>query len=72
MGEANRKRGHIPLRKLVAAAPDVLLDARPCWAMSPIVVSRLLPPARLFNIIVFDEASQVEPVDAMTSIRLRR
>ena len=68
VGEANRKRGHIPLRKLVAAAPDVLLAARPCWAMSPIVVSRLLPPARLFDIVVFDEASQVEPVDAMTSI----
>jgi very-short-patch-repair endonuclease len=36
--------------------------------MSPIVVSRLLPAARLFDIVVFDEASQVEPVDAMTSI----
>lgn len=68
VAEANRKRGHLPLRKLVAAAPDVLLAARPCWAMSPIVVSRLLPPARLFDIVVFDEASQVEPVDAMTSI----
>jgi very-short-patch-repair endonuclease len=68
VGEANRKRGHLPLRKLVAAAPDVLLAARPCWSMSPIVVSRLLPAERLFDIVVFDEASQVEPVDAMTSI----
>jgi very-short-patch-repair endonuclease len=68
LAEAKRKRGHMPLRKLVAKAPDVLLAARPCWAMSPIVVSRLLPPQRLFDLVVFDEASQVEPQDAMTSI----
>jgi very-short-patch-repair endonuclease len=68
LAEAKRKRGHMPVRALVAQAPDVLLAARPCWAMSPIVVSRLLPAQRLFDLVVFDEASQVEPVDAMTSI----
>jgi very-short-patch-repair endonuclease len=66
--EARRKRGHMALRKLVAKAPNVLLAARPCWAMSPIVVSRLLPAERLFDLVVFDEASQVEPQDAMASI----
>lgn len=68
LAEAKRRRGHMPVRRLVTAAPDVLLAARPCWAMSPIVVSRLLPAQRLFDIVIFDEASQVEPVDAMTSI----
>jgi hypothetical protein len=68
VAEAKRKRGHKPVRKLVEAASNVLLAARPCWAMSPIVVSRLLPARRLFDIVIFDEASQVEPVDAMTSI----
>ena len=68
MAEDKRKRGHKPVRKLVEAASNVLLAARPCWAMSPIVVSRLLPARRLFDIVIFDEASQVEPVDAMTSI----
>ncbi|GDY33399.1 AAA domain-containing protein [Gandjariella thermophila] len=68
LGEAKRKRGHMPIRKLVARAPDVLLAARPCWAMSPIVVSRLLPAERLFDLVIFDEASQVEPYDAMASI----
>lgn len=67
-GEAKRKRGHMPLRKFVSKASDVLLAARPCWAMSPIVVSRLLPAERLFDLVIFDEASQVEPYDAMTSI----
>ncbi|GAA3438605.1 AAA domain-containing protein [Kutzneria kofuensis] len=68
LGEAKRKRGHMPIRKLVAKAPDVLLAARPCWAMSPIVVSRLLPAQRLFDLVVFDEASQIEPYDAMAAI----
>jgi very-short-patch-repair endonuclease len=68
LGEAKRKRGHLPIRKLVARAPEVLLAARPCWAMSPIVVSRLLPAERLFDLVIFDEASQVEPYDAMAAI----
>lgn len=67
-GEAKRRRGHMPIRKLVEKAPDVLLAARPCWAMSPVVVSRLLPAQRLFDLVIFDEASQVEPFDAMASI----
>jgi very-short-patch-repair endonuclease len=66
--QAKRKRGHLSVRRLVESAEHVLLAARPCWAMSPIVVSRVLPAKRLFDIVVFDEASQVEPVDAMTSI----
>jgi very-short-patch-repair endonuclease len=36
--------------------------------MSPVVVSCLLPAQRLFGLVIFDEASQVEPFDAMASI----
>ncbi|WP_157232794.1 DEAD/DEAH box helicase [Kibdelosporangium phytohabitans] len=32
------------------------------------MVSRLLPAQQLFDLVVFDEASQVEPQDSMTSI----
>ncbi|MGH3908917.1 MAG: AAA domain-containing protein, partial [Pseudonocardiaceae bacterium] len=66
--QANLKRGHLPWRQLVERASDVLLAARPCWAMSPLVVSRVLPAARLFDVVIFDEASQVQPADAITSI----
>ena len=66
--QAVRKRRHTPMRRLIEKAPDVLLSARPCWAMSPVVVSRMLPSDRLFNMVIFDEASQVEPQDAVTSI----
>jgi very-short-patch-repair endonuclease len=66
--QADLKRGHLPWRKLVEQAPDVLLAARPCWAMSPLVVSRVLPAKRLFDVVIFDEASQVQPAEAVTSI----
>jgi very-short-patch-repair endonuclease len=36
--------------------------------MSPLVVSKILPAQRLFDLVVFDEASQVRPHDAVTSI----
>ncbi|WP_433185684.1 AAA domain-containing protein [Actinoallomurus sp. CA-150999] len=67
-GQASRKTRHMAIRRLISRAPDVLLAARPCWAMSPVVVSRMLPAERLFDVVIFDEASQVEPQDAITSI----
>jgi very-short-patch-repair endonuclease len=66
--QASLKTRHMPTRKLVEQASDVLLALRPCWAMSPLVVSRMLPAERLFDVVVFDEASQIRPHDAITSI----
>lgn len=67
--QAKRKRGHMPVRELFAQAPDVLTALRPCWVMSPLMVSQLIPSERAyFDLVVFDEASQVRPVDALTSM----
>ncbi len=66
--QAARKTGHMPLRRLVETASDVLLAIRPCWAMSPLLVSKTLPADCLFDIVIFDEASQILPQDAVTSI----
>ncbi|MEU1841134.1 AAA domain-containing protein [Micromonospora chersina] len=66
--EAAKKSRHLPLRKLLSSAGEVLLAAFPCWAMSPLVVSRILPAERLFDVVIFDEASQIEPHDAVASI----
>jgi superfamily I DNA and/or RNA helicase len=42
---------------------------KPCWAMSPLVVSQLLPGDRpYFDVVVFDEASQIVPADAIPAI----
>ena len=55
--------------QLFAAAPDVMTALKPCWAMSPLVVSQLLPGDRpYFDVVVFDEASQIVPADAIPAI----
>ncbi|MFJ7210918.1 AAA domain-containing protein [Amycolatopsis sp. NPDC098790] len=66
--QASLKTRHMPVRKLVEKTSDVLLSLRPCWAMSPLVVSRMLPAERLFDLVIFDEASQIRPHEAITSI----
>jgi very-short-patch-repair endonuclease len=62
------KRRHMPVRDFVRNAADVLLALKPCWAMSPLMVSQLLPAKKYFDVVVFDEASQVTPADAVASI----
>jgi REase_MTES_1575/AAA domain len=66
--EAGKARRHLPLRDLLGQAPDVMLALKPCWATSPIVVSQALPPRELFDVVIFDEASQVRQADAVPSI----
>lgn len=67
--QAKRKRRHMPVRELFARAPDVLTALRPCWVMSPLMVSQLIPSEQsYFDLVVFDEASQVRPVEALTSM----
>ncbi len=67
--EAGLKSLHMPVRQLIARAPNVVKALRPCWAMSPLLVSRMLPATRdLFDVVVFDEASQVSPIDAIPAI----
>jgi Protein of unknown function (DUF4011)/AAA domain len=67
--QAARKRKHLSLRQLFSAAPEVMTALKPCWAMSPLVVSQLLPSDKqYFDVVVFDEASQVKPADAIPAI----
>jgi very-short-patch-repair endonuclease len=67
--QAALKRRHLPLRDLFQAAPNVLLSLKPCWAMSPLMVSQVLPSDQpYFDVVVFDEASQVVPADATPAI----
>jgi very-short-patch-repair endonuclease len=66
--QAALRRGHLPLRRLVDQAYDVLFALKPCWAASPLIVSQVLPAARLFDVVIFDEASQIIPADAIPSI----
>ncbi len=71
MKEAHKKTKHLPLRRLFEAIPKLLPQLKPCLLMSPLSVSQFLPadPEKLcFDLIVFDEASQIVPEDAIGAI----
>ena len=66
--EAEKKRKHRPVRELLTAAGRTAQDVKPCFMMSPLAVSQFLPPDLWFDVVVFDEASQVRPCDAINAI----
>lgn len=66
--ETTRKRKFRSVRRLLGEAPDVLLAAKPVWAMSPLQVSQYLPARECFDVVIFDEASQVRPADALPAL----
>lgn len=67
--ELNKKRRLKPLRKLFAEIPELILRLRPCLMMSPLTVSQLLGPELYqFDLVIFDEASQVPPEYAAGAI----
>jgi very-short-patch-repair endonuclease len=68
-GEIGRKRNHMPLRKLMAAAGPAIQRIKPVFLMSPISVAQFLPPGAIdFDLLVIDEASQVRPAEALGAI----
>ncbi|QUS61785.1 DUF4011 domain-containing protein [Synechocystis sp. PCC 7339] len=66
--EANKKSRHLSLRKIIRQAPNVLTSLRPCWMVSPLSVSQLIDAKQYFDVVIFDEASQVLPEDAICSL----
>ncbi len=67
--ELNKKRRHKPIRMLVKEIPDLLQTLKPCWMMSPLTVSQLIDQNSIdFDIVIFDEASQIRTEDAIPSI----
>ena len=66
--EAAKVRRHKPLRFLFSEAWEVLTAVCPCWMASPLSVSQLISRGARFDYVIFDEASQVLPEDAVPSI----
>jgi len=66
--EAAKSRRHKPLRKIFADATQVLTAVCPCWMASPLSVSQLISATGAFDYVIFDEASQVLPEDAVPTI----
>jgi very-short-patch-repair endonuclease len=66
--EAEKQRKHMPVRKLLEEAGEVAQALKPCFMMSPLTVSQFLPPTLRFDAVIFDEASQVRPSDAINCV----
>lgn len=79
-GEFERKRGHAPVRVLLSRAAPLIRQAKPILMMSPLSVAQFLgnphhatlPGFPEFDLLVMDEASQIEPVDALGAIARAR
>lgn len=66
--EAQKKTKHMPVRTLLERAGSIALALKPCFMMSPLTVSQFLPSDFRFDVVIFDEASQVRPGDAMNCV----
>ncbi len=68
-GEFNRKRGHMSIRMLMSKSGHLIQQIKPCFMMSPLSVAQYLDPRSVqFDVIIFDEASQVRPEDALGAL----
>ncbi|WP_346355291.1 DUF3320 domain-containing protein [Azotosporobacter soli] len=67
--EAEKKRRHMPLMKLFQKIPNLLLRLKPCLMMSPLSVSQYIQPDCFsFDLVIFDEASQIFTEDAVVAM----
>lgn len=66
--QSQLKRKHMPVRLLLERAGNAAKDLKPCFMMSPLTVSQFLPPTMRFDCVIFDEASQVRPSDAINCV----
>ena len=67
--EITKKKSHLPIRSLFQQIPHLLPTLKPCFLMSPISVAQYLSAdSEPFDLIIFDEASQIETHDAIGAI----
>ena len=67
--EMEKKRRIMPLRRLFQRIPKLLLTLKPCLMMSPLSVAYFLDAEKYqFDLVIFDEASQIFPQDAVGAI----
>jgi hypothetical protein len=67
--EAQKQRQHKSIRELIEKSPNILPRIKPCLLMSPQSVAQYLKAGgRLFDVVIFDEASQIPTWDAVGAI----
>jgi hypothetical protein len=56
--QVKKKKKIWPIRKLVSEFNEEIFKLVPCWLASPESVSAIFPMTELFDLVIFDEASQ--------------
>ncbi|WP_020016573.1 DUF4011 domain-containing protein [Promicromonospora sukumoe] len=64
--QLSRRRGGLSIRQLLGQFGPIITQVTPCFLMSPSSVARFLPPGAVdFDVVVFDEASQIRVPEAV-------
>jgi very-short-patch-repair endonuclease len=67
--ELAKRQRHLPVRELARRMPRALRRLTPCLMMSPLSVAQFLPAdAAPFDLVIFDEASQITTWDAIGAV----
>lgn len=67
--EETKKRKQKSIRKILSETAEVVQLIKPCFLMSPLSISTYLDSDSIrFDVVVFDEASQIQPQDAIGAI----
>ncbi|ATP59411.1 DUF4011 domain-containing protein [Mesomycoplasma dispar] len=67
--EANKSRRLMPFHELFVRIPNLLKKLKPCLMMSPLSVSSYFKNSDIeFDLVIFDEASQLKPESAIGAI----
>ena len=67
--EIAKKARHLPVRQLLSRLPTLLPRLKPCLLMSPLSVAQYLEASHEpFDVVIFDEASQIPVWDAVGAI----
>jgi very-short-patch-repair endonuclease len=64
--EVGKKTGHMAVRQLLNRIPQLLPRLKPCVLMSPLSVAQYLEAShKAFDLVIFDEASQIPVWDSV-------
>ena len=67
--ESQKKSRLKPIRSLMLEIQNLVFTLKPCFMMSPLTVSQYIDPEKMkFDVVIFDEASQILPGDAVVCL----
>ncbi|MEE9302578.1 MAG: DUF3320 domain-containing protein [Thiotrichaceae bacterium] len=69
MRELGKKSRHLPIRQLLIKAGNAVQQIKPIFMMSPMSISTYLQQGAVdFDVVIFDEASQIRAPDALGAL----